>query len=488
MNIASLNKVGNYKLLLLILPLCYLLLPNNNQTLDSWGYASYVKYGEGLFQAHHLIYNWFMYHLKLFPGLNNSLDTMKFMQFINGLFSIFSLLFLYLTLLNTNNCKNKSLSWTILVGCTFSLLRYGTENETYILPIFFSIIASYFLSLYFKQTSELKWLFFSGLAAAISCLFHQIHFFWWLAILLGLFIFSTENRIKKSILFLLPAIVVPVTYGLVIRYSLEKELELNNILSYVFEYYYSENADTEFGAINLIMTPISFFRTFYQVHGNIINLILAKPVLSACSFTLSSYFFYKFLFPLKLRSKFNTNNLFTNIHLLAFLLQFGFAFYSHGNAEFMVMLPFLMAIFLSDMFTISNNKLISLALSMLIWNLSFAIFPNHFYNYHNNQEIIKVINAYPDKKFILEERQKINLQYRYEYDEDISERIFFKMDIVNKKETGVFYTDILTKKTPFNRGSITLNNNTNLNYTVIRSVENIQSFYGNYSVDEIMIK
>lgn len=478
----ALRKIRYSKILLLILPICYLLLPNNNQTLDAWTYAQNVKHGEELFKAHHLLYNWGMYYLKQFTGLNN-IDTMKFMQFINGVLSIASLWFLYLILLKIHNNKSKSFTWTILVGSCFAVLRYGTENETYMLPVFFSIIASYFLIIFFKRSSDFRLLLFSGLFASVSCLFHQVHFFWWLAILLGLLFFSTEKNIKRTIYFILPALIVPITYIIVLHYSLEKELSINNILSFVFEYYYSDSADTTFGSINFIMTPISFFRTFVQLHGNIIMFILAKPIISTISILLCVFCFFKFLFPLKFKFHLNTDNTFINIHLLAFLLQFAFAFYSHGNAEFMVMLPFLMAIYLSYWTSISNDKILYLAVSILIWNLNFAIFPNHFYNFQNNQALIKIIRNNPDKRFILKERLKIFALYKYIYNEDISERIFFK-----DNQTGVFYTDILSKITPYSRASIVQKNNNTFDFILVREVEKIDSFYGSYSIDEINVK
>jgi len=487
MNRLSLSKIKYSKILLLILPICYLLLPNNNQTLDSWTYAYNVKFGEELFNAHHLLYNWFMYYLKLITKLYN-INTMKFMQFINGVFSISSLLFLYLILLKIHNNKSKSITWTILVGCTFALLRYGTENETYILPIFFSIVASYFLILFFKRNSNFRLLIISGLFASISCLLHQVHFFWWLAILLGLFFFSAEKRIKRTTYFVLPALIVPITYIIVLCFCLEKELSINNILSFIFEYYYSENAETKFGSINFIMTPISFVRTFFQLHGNIITFVLAKPIISAFSIALSVYCFIKFLFPLKHLFNLNYDNIFINIHFLAFLLQFTFAFYSHGNAEFMVMLPFLMCICLSYWTSINNNKVLYLGLTMLTWNISFAILPNHFYNFQNNQELIKIIRMNPDKKFILEERNKIFAQYKYIYGEDISKRIFFKNEIILENQTGIFYTDILSKIIPFSRASIVLKNNNDFNFSLVREVEKIDCFYGSYSVDKINVK
>ncbi len=130
------KKLNIQTIFFAILLVCYLLLSSNNQSLDAWEYAQNVKQEVDLFKAHHLLYNWFMYSLKSFP-LFEGLDTMKFMQFINGVFALISLYVLFRILFVLLADKSKAQIWTILVGSSFAVLRYATENETYIIPIFF---------------------------------------------------------------------------------------------------------------------------------------------------------------------------------------------------------------------------------------------------------------------------------------------------------------------------------------------------------------
>ncbi len=475
-----------YKLIFIALSICYLLFPNNNQTLDAWVYAGNVRYGTDIFKAHHLLYNWLMYYLKSFL-LFRSVDTITFMQFVNGIFALFSLWFLYRILLVLHDDKRKSLAWTLFVGCSFATIRYGTENETHIIPVFFSIVASYFFLLYIRHQADIKFLFISGLFASISCLFHQLHFFWWLALLIGILLLSKPKKIKDFIFFTLPALIVPIIYISVLCFSEGEELTLNNLFSFIFEYYHSENADVKIDSLNFILTPISFFRSFFQIHGNIINFFLAKSIMSLLCIAFFVFCIYKFIFPPDFRFSFNRKNTFVNIHCIAFLLHFAFSFYSKGNAEFMVMLPFLFSICLSYWLSVSEIKLLYLSIAMLIWNMTFAILPNHFYNFQNNQKLIEIIESNPEKRFILEDRNKIVAQYSYVYGEDISDRIFSTKDIIDNKQTGVFYTDVLSKVKPYSRASIVSKNSTEFDYFRIKKITEIQSFYGGYTIDEIFV-
>lgn len=475
---------------LLALPVLYLLFPNNNPTTDAWGYAQNVKYGIELFRPHHLLYNWLLYLIHSLPLLK-SIDTLLFMQWVNGLFTTLSLYFLYRILLALHRDKKKSLIWTLFVGCSFAALRYGTENETYIIPVFFSIIGSYFYLLYFQKREiqpEGKYLFLSGLFASLSCLFHQVHFFWWLALLLGIFLLPGQRRLREFFLFALPAWIVPIAYALVLSLHLATDLTFSNYLSFVFEYYYSDSADVEIGVLNFIMTPISLFRTFLQVHGNILNFFLARPIISSLSIACFIYCMCKVIFPLNFHFSFSRKNTFITIHVLAFLLHLAFAFFSKGNAEFMVMFPFLLAICLSYWVTNSEGKVLYLAIALLIWNMTFAVLPNHFYNLQNNEQLIKVIRSHPDQRFILMERNKIVAQYKYMYNSDIFDRVFTTDEIAENDEKGTFLTDVLSKQQPFSRASIVLDRSLDFEYHTEREVSDIRAFYGNYTVDEITVK
>jgi hypothetical protein len=87
---------------------------------DSYGYGASVKYGEDLFQPHHLLYtglNYLFYQpfVMLFPAL----DALRFMQLLNALFSIASL-FLLMRMLISKGVNDIHAGWlTFAVGCSF---------------------------------------------------------------------------------------------------------------------------------------------------------------------------------------------------------------------------------------------------------------------------------------------------------------------------------------------------------------------------------
>ena len=65
------------------------------------------------------------------------------------------------------------------------------------------------------------------------------------------------------------------------------------------------------------------------------------------------------------------------VFLLAIFLQILFALISSGNAEFMVMLPFLLVLYFASAYQFQGFVFFKyFTLSLLIWNLAFAIIPN----------------------------------------------------------------------------------------------------------------
>jgi hypothetical protein len=60
----------------------------------------------------------------------------------------------------------------------------------------------------------------------------------------------------------------------------------------------------------------------------------------------------------------------------ALLFQFLWAAYSVGNAEFMVMIPFLLLLSLPGLLLKLQHKLLPLAMAMLCWNMGVYLIPN----------------------------------------------------------------------------------------------------------------
>ncbi len=485
MNLKTL-KFKNLEIVILffMFSIIYLFLPNNNSTLDAWGYASDVKFAKDLFNPHHILYNpFFLFLTKLVKQFAPSFDVLKLMQLTNGLFAIFSLHLLYKILKLSTLNENQINMWLFFVGSSFAVLRYGTENETYIIPIYFSLLSSFYYYKHSKEKSKLIDVLLSGIFGSIACLFHQTHIFWLFGIFMG-FVF-TKNR-KLIFLFFTTTLIIPLTYVGILAAITPKNLSLNYLFQFILNDYHIGSASASISTINFILTPVSFFRSFFQVHGIILDFIRINSITSILSILLVVYFFQKSIFHKKVIFKRNKTLIFNKIHLGIFFLQITFAFISQGNAEFMVMIPFLIPLFIPFYVEVNFKSIKYLSIAMLIWNLSFAIIPNHRYDYFNNDKLIEIIHDNPDKIFLLREKNKIINKYFYTFGKTISNRVFDKSDDLKLLKNKVVYTDILTKKMPYNRASM-VEKDQDINFIFMNHAEEIPCFLGNYYMDEIKI-
>jgi hypothetical protein len=384
-------KLLNYNGLYYVSPLLffalYLLLPTQNSTIDAYGYANYIRDGQKLFLSHHLLYNaigylWFNL-IKVF-GVSNTLISLKAM---NAVFASASLFLLRLIFKKLRFDSLKSTVWICFVGCSWGFMRFATENETYIAPILISLLASYFF-LRYTERERLRDILLSGFFAAFACLVHQIHFFWWLALLLAL---TRVRNLKVLALYALPALMVPVGYILVVTLYYGIPFSYDSLIQFTLRDFQSGAATVSLGAKSIFFVGISFVRTFLQVHGYFANLILKPWVLAG--FALAIVCFGLALFRLK-EIQFNRLqplSTFIVAHLVGFFLHLVFALISHGNAEFMVILPFFGAITLSNSLKNEVRLVGSLAAGMFFWNLVFGLIPLNRYELDGTAMLVNVI-------------------------------------------------------------------------------------------------
>ena len=234
-------------LIIIFIGIVYVMFPSINNTNDSYMYASDVREGIDLFYPHHLLYNAFNY---LWTQLFNINVTLKFLCFSNSIFAVGCLLCFRKILLKQLSQLDISY-YILLVSSCWGFMRYATDSETYIIPLFFSLLASCY-SLYKKS------FFITSLLAGIACLFHQIHFFWWLG--LGLLAFYESDRLKNILLYIGGALIVPITYILV--YLICNPMpECDSIIQYILHDYYFVEDVGFFLDKALLLTPVSFIRT-----------------------------------------------------------------------------------------------------------------------------------------------------------------------------------------------------------------------------------
>ena len=348
---------------------------------DAWAFAGALNWGRDLFEPHHLLYTASGYLLKrifvLFPGERwFAINTLLIMD---SLGAWLGMLILYLILLLLNKDKGRSLLLTALAAFSFAYWRYATNIEVYILPILFSLVSTFYFVKYIRLQPKPIFIFLSGLAGAIACLYHQLHIIWWLGLLMGGVVVAGKKK-QFLLFYTLPFLIVPLTYFSVIYFYTHQALTFYNIIHFVLHDFYSGEAGVPLGFNHIKLGLINLGRTFFQVNG-IVGLLLGKypwlwlaPILSA---SLLIYFICKVI---------NNYKKFSYIDKSLFRIFFGiltsqwlFAVYNVGNAEFMVMLPALLVLMLAFIPAIPGRAIISLVCALFIWNFTFGILPARFF-------------------------------------------------------------------------------------------------------------
>ncbi len=384
------------------LTLLYVLLPTANSGIDGYAYASAIKWGHEMVWPHHLLYVPFgrlLFLVILF------IQPLVLMKLVNALVAGVCL-FIFQRIL-TELEINYTYYFVIFVGSCFGMMRYATENETYILPLLCSLLGI----LYFIKNLKLQkngYLIVSGLWFGVGVLFHQIHGFWYLGFAIPL---VANYNFKKAFVFLASGGLLVISVYL-IAYNYSKSA--TGIKQFVLHDVYAGQVNTSIGLNNLIMTPISFIRTFIQVHGYMKPLLMANPVL----FVLPVTFLIIGFISIKTIIKYSTKqvsefDLFTKAVFWTFILQFCFAFYSVGNAEFMVMLPLLVVLWLVLNFDIPTKPVFYISLMLLFWNVVFGLSPAHFLDLDGSKQLMAKMEKYPNAKWLLNEPQKIENMLDY---------------------------------------------------------------------------
>ncbi len=255
------------RLIFVLIFLSYILFPTNNSSLDSYAYAGYVKYNHYLFTPHHLFSNAIIYVLlQPFKHFEITIDILAFSKIINSLFQLINLLIFYKILTFLKIKEKSKLLYVLVLAFSFSLWRYGTENETYIIPISLSLLGSFYFLKNIKNSKN-SYIILSSLFGALACLFHQIHFFWWSGILFGFYFY--RKKIKTVFLYLLPALIVPISYILVLIFYEKQELTFFSLQRFIFHDFYQGSVTTDFGWKGFLLQAINTIRTYFQIHGNI---------------------------------------------------------------------------------------------------------------------------------------------------------------------------------------------------------------------------
>lgn len=274
---------------------CYLLLPTQSSTIDAWGYAAYIRHGTHLFLPHHLFYNAFGYLLlKITRIVHYNPDTLSFMKLVNAICGGM-ILFIVAKIVRLSGVEEARIQGVVVfVGATFGLARFATENENYILPIFLSLLGTYYFLQLLQSENTLfpskKLLFLTSFWAVVACLFHQIHVWWWIGLAVGVFCrclypykrqrefllghIQTPYFPKFYLFFLLPTLLIPLAYmGVLYAYFDKNPFDFSLLWHFVFEDFYTGNVNNSLSRQHFLLTPINFVRSFVQIHGNMFYLV-----------------------------------------------------------------------------------------------------------------------------------------------------------------------------------------------------------------------
>ncbi|PID67763.1 MAG: hypothetical protein CR968_05080, partial [Flavobacteriia bacterium] len=413
----------------IVVGVLYVFFPTHNSTLDAYHYAANVKFGQDLFSPHHLLYNAFLYVVVnvITPILPN-LEVLAFSKLVNAFFVVASLVVLFKILIKLKLKTKESLLLVLLVAFSYNTMRFGTENETYIIPVFLSISGSFFFLKYLEKPL-IRYMLFSGLAATMASLFHQIHFFWWLGLFIGVVVYV--KQFKAIVVYAVSALLVPAVYIAVLYFYNHEPVNIVNLMHFVFHDYYAGSARSEMGLMNVILILISSVRSFFQVHQSALflirkNLVFAIPLVVLAFWLIQAIKLMVQRHLLVKRPEINT--VFFKTSVIVLILHVLFAFYSVGNVEFLVMLPLLTTLTLLYYFRFNQRFLKVTLLLLLVWNFMFGIYPNNRFTYYNDDFLVDFIIKHPNDVFLVENPDLIN-RYYYATGVDNYDKIILKESV-----------------------------------------------------------
>jgi hypothetical protein len=443
--------------------LLYLLMPGINPTGDALGYAGeYLQNagtGKWLFSPHHLLYGPFG---QITYGLIGKYFThyLHWMQAVNAIAAAGALYLLKRCFEFITKDKPTAFVAMLLAGSAFATLRFATENETYILPLLYSLWGTWFLLCY-QNEPKISRLYLGFILLAIAVLFHQIHCWWWLAAVL----FFPAGKQKWG--------AVAVSLGIIlIAYFGVAAYQQKTWWTYPFSDAISGTVNLVPGFDNLKFSIINSIRTWVQVHGNIPFFLQEWPwlwIFPALSVGCIGFAIFT-------KSK-KVDNEILQMPLgglrwlrVALLLQFLWAVYSVGNAEFMVMIPFLLLLSFPSFLWKLRHKLLPAALAILCWNLGAFLIPNaHIKTINYGAElnlIMKIAEQEKPDGIVFIARERIVLENYLSCETPDFQKLFrdagiqlMDADSLGTKQKLSVYTDIFDYPMPMSRNSMVLNNN-----------------------------
>lgn len=466
----------------------YLVLPTANSTSDAMGYATGSEIG-----PHHLLFDQICVWINALCGFV-PITTLAVMKGLNAILGMCCLWLVFKVLKDSG--VNRTGYWVLLCGACFGFFRFTTENEAYILPLAFAL-SGIWLFQFFTSTQKMRYLFAGFGCLSLAVLSHQSYVFFYAAFAIG-YLFTSYKKTSYWMAVLLPVLVVSAIYWLAAH---------NNhqiLFHWIFQDVHEGLVVLSPGLINFKFTAIGLFRTVFQLHGSLPFLLNAFPIIYAAialSIFLLIYGVFLAIKTAKLSHFQYPKPLQIGI-LLAGIFHLIFAWFSVGNAEFMVMLPFLIVLFIAPKIYLTSRALGSIAWAVLLWNLSVFIVPAALVDFENRSAMKAIAHKYQYDIFI--SHNAIELRNYLELYSDTGKHIPCSNPLpyhIRKSPadagTGFalpkikyVYTDCIEYPEPLNRHSM-LNGKQNDQFFFPypkTAVDSFQNFYGMVRIYRIEIQ
>lgn len=474
---------------LLLLGLVYVLLPNQNQQIDSWYYAACVKHHHELLNSHHLLYNMWGYGFYIFTKVFYSeMEAIKALSLMNALSAFTSLLVFYKILKNMGTQDLTALWLSIFCGVCFGFWRYASDAESYSLPLLWTLLAT----LYYSNKDNRYASIWCGLFAVLAVLTHQLYIWWTIALFFGYMRFRPQKDWWQfgSVLLL-----VPISYF--VAYTIVGS-DAKNFVNFILGEYSKGNANIHLSGQSLILGVINLIRSFGQVHGNMLYLFNEFGGFYWFLILLILYFLFKnikwvnFQFN---RIKGTTSDLWF-VATIGFCLHFLFALFSDGNAEFMSMLPFLLVLIFVSFYEIKSIRILAtFSVLLFLWNLSFAILPNHFKNISQVNHQVDITIQNPNAVFIWTDKPLVENQVDYKLGFNNAVK-YYKTNEVNLdsmkyylKKGRKIYTDLGLQTTSWTRAGMIekKSNNKLIDVFKFNKVDSFDNLYGKNYIYQLLL-
>ncbi len=463
---------------------------SNNIGIDGYYFLAQWKYHSDLLEPHHLLHHWIY---KIFGNLihwslmvdsknynNQNIDYQGIFQILNSFFFLLALLELHkIRKLITGNSEFFTI---MLVGFSGVGLKYATDVEVYIFPLFLSLAGTFKIFQFF-QNHKMKDFILGSLFINFAILNHQIQFVWWLII--TYFIYKKYCCNFQVIgIYLGFSLMVPLIYGLV---AMQNGL---GFWEFCLHDYMNGSANLKFSWKSIFLTLINVPRTFlffneaffYLNQDIFVNMITA---IIGITFLTST-----FLFIQKIRNKFQLSE-FQKMIFYLFIAYLLFALISHGNYEFMVCLPFFVVLLLPDLSKIKVHLKTYIFISLFLWNMIFLLIPFRFYDFYGKKDLLKIYQENPNAYFLLNEAFWFRNFIYYHTGKEKPQNILTQFDPKKIKELLMKKEFVLTdypNKEGLNRRNF-MQNSVNLekNFAFYKK-EIYNTFYGERILYEIRIK